>query len=142
MYNLHSLGISESRWTESGSYRTHTGETVLYSGRNDNQHHYPQERTEEVPFGMEAQQQQADEDQNKGKAHQHHHHPVHQPRITRKRARMHFTTGCRLCYGTHHEMKVVMGELNAKVGSDNTNHDRAMEKGQCGSVNNSGFCTT
>ena len=38
-YNLHILGISESRWTGSGRYRTNTGETVLYSGRDDNQHH-------------------------------------------------------------------------------------------------------
>lgn len=38
-YNLHVLGISESRWMGSGKQKTHTGETVLYSGRNDNQHH-------------------------------------------------------------------------------------------------------
>ena len=38
-YNLHFLGISESRWTGSGWYRTNTGETVLHSGRDDDQHH-------------------------------------------------------------------------------------------------------
>ena len=38
-YNLHILGISESRWTGSGRYRTNTGVTVLYSGRDDDQHH-------------------------------------------------------------------------------------------------------
>ena len=38
-YNLHILGVSESRWTRSGRYRTNTGETVLYSGRDDDQHH-------------------------------------------------------------------------------------------------------
>lgn len=37
-YNLHILGISESRWTGSGRVTTSTGETVLYSGREDNQH--------------------------------------------------------------------------------------------------------
>ena len=37
-----------------------------------------------------------------------------------------------------HEMKTVMGELNAKVGSDNTNHDRVMGKEECGSINNNG----
>ena len=37
-----------------------------------------------------------------------------------------------------HEMKIVMGDLNAKVGSDNTNHDRAMGKEGCGSKNNNG----
>ena len=37
-YNLHILGISECRWTGSGRKKTETGETVLYSGRDDNQH--------------------------------------------------------------------------------------------------------
>ena len=35
-------------------------------------------------------------------------------------------------------MKIVMGDLNAKVGSDNTNHDRAMGKEGCGSMNDNG----
>ena len=35
-YKLHFLGVSESRWTGSGRQRTGTGETVLYSGRDDN----------------------------------------------------------------------------------------------------------
>ena len=37
-YNLHILGISECRWTGSGRMCTNTGETVLYSGRDDNHH--------------------------------------------------------------------------------------------------------
>ena len=37
--DLHILGVSESRWTGSGKIKTNTGETVLYSGRDDN-HHY------------------------------------------------------------------------------------------------------
>ena len=37
-YNLHVLGISDSRLTGSGRHKTNTGETVLYSGRDD-QHH-------------------------------------------------------------------------------------------------------
>ena len=37
-YKLHILGVSESRWTGSGRQRTGTGETVLYSGRDDNMH--------------------------------------------------------------------------------------------------------
>ena len=32
----------------------------------------------------------------------------------------------------------MMGDLNAKVGSDNTSHDRAMGKEGCGSMNNNG----
>lgn len=37
-YRLDILGVSESRWTGSGRNTTSTGETVLYSGRDD-QHH-------------------------------------------------------------------------------------------------------
>ena len=37
-YNLHVLGIGDSRLTGSGRHKTNTGETVLYSGRDD-QHH-------------------------------------------------------------------------------------------------------
>ena len=37
-YNLHILGVSESRWTGSGKIKTNTGEPVLYSGRDDNHH--------------------------------------------------------------------------------------------------------
>ena len=44
-------------------------------------------------------------------------------------------------------MKIVLGDLNSKVGNDNTNHDRAMGKEGCGSINNNverllEFCTT
>ena len=38
-YNLNILGISDARWTDSGSIKTNTGETVLYSGRDDDRHH-------------------------------------------------------------------------------------------------------
>ena len=38
-FNLHVLGVSESRWTGSGRMKTTTGETVLYSGRDDDQHY-------------------------------------------------------------------------------------------------------
>ena len=37
-YNLHILGVSESRWTGSGKIKTNTGEPDLYSGRDDNHH--------------------------------------------------------------------------------------------------------
>jgi hypothetical protein len=34
-YKLHLLGISECRWTRCGNRITSTGETIIYSGRND-----------------------------------------------------------------------------------------------------------
>ena len=38
-YKLDILGLSESRWTRSGRMKTGTGETILYSGREDDLHH-------------------------------------------------------------------------------------------------------
>ena len=37
-YNLHVLGVSESRWIGTGRLKTVSGETVLYSGRDDESH--------------------------------------------------------------------------------------------------------
>ena len=37
-YGIHILGISEARWPGSGRMTTSTGETVLYSGKDDNLH--------------------------------------------------------------------------------------------------------
>ena len=38
-HKLHILGMSESRWTGSVRQTTTTGETVFYSGREDNHRH-------------------------------------------------------------------------------------------------------
>lgn len=37
-YKLEILGVSESRWTKSGRITTASGETILYSGREDDIH--------------------------------------------------------------------------------------------------------
>lgn len=47
----------------------------------------------------------------------------------------------------HHEMKIVMGDLNAKVGNDNRNYERTMGREGCGTMNDNGerllnICTT
>ena len=36
---IHIIGINECRWTGTGDHKTQTGETILFSGRNDGQHH-------------------------------------------------------------------------------------------------------
>ena len=38
-YNLHVSGVSESRWIGTGRLKTVSGETVLYSGWDDELHH-------------------------------------------------------------------------------------------------------
>ena len=37
-YRLHVLGVSETHWIQSGQKRLSSGELILYSGREDNQH--------------------------------------------------------------------------------------------------------
>ena len=37
-YNIDILGVSECRWTDAGKTRLTSGETILYSGRNDGNH--------------------------------------------------------------------------------------------------------
>lgn len=38
-YNLQILGMSEARWTRSGKLNINTGETILNSGRDDDNHY-------------------------------------------------------------------------------------------------------
>ncbi len=35
---MYIIGISEARWVESGMAKERSGKTVIYSGREDNQH--------------------------------------------------------------------------------------------------------
>ena len=83
-YKLHILGVSESRWTGSGRQTTTTGETVLYLGREDNQHHErvasdSKEGNRQVTVGVGASQQSSDQSQTKRKTQQHHTDPVLRP---------------------------------------------------------------
>ena len=39
-FNMDILGVSECRWTGCGRIMTQTGETIIYSGRQDDQHHH------------------------------------------------------------------------------------------------------
>ena len=154
-YNLHILGISESRWKGSGRYRTNTGETVLYSGRDDDQHHEGvavilREGMEKCLMEWKPINSRLTKIRMKGK------HinitiiqcyaPTNDTEEESKDA-FYDQLQAELERTPCHEMKIVMGDLNAKVVSDNTNHDRSMGKEGCGSVNNNGerlleFCTT
>ena len=72
---------------------------------------------------------------------------THQKTTVRKTARTPFTNSFKQNWRTHHvhEMKMVMGDLNAKVG--NRNCERAMGREGCGTMNDNGerlldTCTT
>ena len=154
-YNLHVLGVSESRWTGTGRHKTSTGETVLYSGRGDDLHR------EGVAVILKKGTEKSLMEWK----------PINS-RLLRVRLRgKHINTTIIQCYAPtndsdedikdefynqlqteieslpRHELKIIMGDLNAKVGSDNTNYERAMGREGCGSMNDNGerlleTCTT
>lgn len=89
---------------------------------------HPDERNGQVPDGMEADQQQADEEQNDGEARQHHHHPVlYTPTKDREKEEeskhaLYDQLQTKQQRAPRHEIKIVMGDVKAKVGNDDTNH--------------------
>jgi len=145
-YNLDILGISESRWTESGRLRTSTGETVLYSGRDDNQH------CEGVAIILKKGVEKSLIEWK----------PVNSRLIKIRMKGKQINTTIIQCYSPtndndedtndefyerlqaklentpRHDMKIVMGDLNAKVGGDNTTYERAMGREGCGTMNENG----
>ena len=79
-YNLHSLGVGESRWTGAGRQRTVTDETALYCGRDDNMHFegvaISEERTGEIIDIMETSKKQNYNGQTKRQTQQLEHHTM------------------------------------------------------------------
>ncbi|KAK3783096.1 hypothetical protein RRG08_059971 [Elysia crispata] len=154
-YNLHILGVSESRWTGTGRLRTNTGETVLHSGRDDNIH------TEGVAIVLKKGLEKSLMEWK----------PVNS-RLIRIRLRgRHNNSSILQCYAPtndheeedkdlfyeqlqaelneipRHDVITLMEDLNAKVGDDNNGAERTMGKFGCGSINNNGerlveFCAS
>ncbi|XP_032239018.2 craniofacial development protein 2-like [Nematostella vectensis] len=142
-YNLDILGISECRWTGSGRQRTSDGSVILYSG-NDTTHtngvalivakKYVNTLLEWEPISDRllrarfdskhckltiiqcyAPKNEAD-DEAKDDWYDH---------LTQVISRV-----------PRHDMLLVIGDLNAKVGTDNTNYERAMGVYGCSTMNN------
>jgi hypothetical protein len=149
-YNIAILGITESRWTGTGQLRLQTGELVLYSGLvTDNAPHQ-----EGVAFMLSKEAQKALVSWN----------PVSSRIISAifktsvKRINMRIV----LCYAPTNDapdedkndfyealeaaqletrttvIRIVMGDMNAKVGSDNTGYELVMGKHGLGEMNNNG----
>ena len=128
-YNMHILGISESMWTGTGRHKTNTGETVLYSGRDDNQHH------EGVAIILKKGLEKCLMESK----------PVNSRLMKVRLWGKHINITIIQCYAPtndsdeitkgifydqlqaeleetpQHDMKIIMGDLNAKVGSNNKN---------------------
>ena len=154
-YNLHVLGVGESRWIGTGRLKTVSGETVLYSGRDDELHR------EGVAIILKK---GADRSLLEWK-------PINSRLIkARLKGRQNNLTLFQ-CYAPTNDSEdhlkdsfylrlqaeieqvpkqyliIIMGDLNAKVGADNSGSDRVMGRHGSGIINENGeglveFCTT
>ena len=154
-YKLDILGISECRWTGSRRMKTSTGETVLYSGRRDDLH---QDGVAIIlKRGMEKTLMEWK--------------PVSSRIIMARFKGKQINVTILQCYAPtndaeeeigdsfyeqlqqeydrtpKHDVKIIMGDLNAKIGSDNVDYEHIMGKHGCGTRNENGerlieFCST
>ena len=149
-YNLTILGISEARWTGSGQRRLSTGELLLYSGHEEDNAHHTQgvalmlsKTAQRALMGWEA----------------------HGPRTIAAsfRTKMErININIIQCYAptndsdeeikdgfydrlqtiiqkySERDITIVMGDLNAKIGSDNRGYERIIGKHGLGEMNENG----
>ena len=154
-YNLHVLGVSESRWIGTGRLKTVSGETVLYSGRDDELHR------EGVAIILKK---GADRSLLEWK-------PINSRLIKARLKGKQNNLTLIQCYAPTNDSEddlkdnfylrlqaeieqvpmqdliIIMGDLNAKVGADNSGSDRVMGRHGSGIINENGerlveFCTT
>ena len=147
-YGLILLGISDCRWTGSGRTKVATGETVLYSGRNDGQHR------ERIAFSVLS-IIGTDKCLLQWK-------PVSSRMMSARLKGRHVNMTVIQCYTPindsdeededafynqldacivevpKHDVLLVMEDLNAKVGSDNTHFECCLGKEGCGIRNGNG----
>uniref|UniRef100_A0A3B1KAX6 Endonuclease/exonuclease/phosphatase domain-containing protein n=1 Tax=Astyanax mexicanus TaxID=7994 RepID=A0A3B1KAX6_ASTMX len=153
-YRLDILGISECRWTGSGRQVRSDGTVILHSG-------HPDQHTRGVALIVSKEKVNTLLDWE----------PLGDRLIRARFNSMHCKLTIIQCYAStneaneeekdqwyeklqqtvfkvpQHDMLVIMGDINAKVGADNTDCERAMGKHGCGVMNDNGerlvdFCMT
>lgn len=154
-YKLEILGVSESRWTKSGRITTASGETILYSGREDDIHE--QGVAIILKKGLEKTLMEWK--------------PINSRLMSVRLRGKQINISLFQCYAPtneadeeskdafydqlqkeidktpNHDIKIIMGDLNSKVGCDNTGYERTMGQQGCGRMNENGerlveFCST
>ena len=145
-YNLDILGVSEVRWTGTGKRRLASGHTIVFSGRSDDQH------SEGVALLLNRKTEKALLEWK-----------LFGSRLLKARFHSKYTKlSVLVCYtptedanaevkdafydqfqtavgSVHaHDMLLILGDLNAKVGSDNTGKEHVMGKHGIGTINDNG----
>jgi hypothetical protein len=145
-YKLHLLGISECRWTGCGKRITSTGETIVYSGRNDEKHHggvaiimnrnVTKAMLEYAPVNERIIRARFQAKQGKLTIIQCY-APTNEADDEEK-TDFYLALQSEIEKVPTHDVTIVMGDLNAKVGNDNTGNERVMGKYGCGNINDNG----
>ena len=144
-YRLDILGVSECRWTGSGRQVTHDGSTILYSGHED---------THIRGVALVISKQKANTLLEW--------EPISDRIMKARFNSKHCKLTIILCYAPtnesdtedkedwyeqlqqavakvpQHDMLLIIGDMNAKVGSENSSCERAMGKHGCGVMNDNG----
>ena len=145
-YRLDILGVSEARWSGSGKRRLASGHTILYSGRADDQH------TEGVAMIITSRMEKALLEWK----------PI-SPRLLKARFNSRYTKlSVIVCYAPiedaeeedkenfynqlqatteevkTHDMLLIIGDMNARVGGDNRGREGTIGKHGLGVMNDNG----
>ncbi|CAM5093877.1 unnamed protein product [Eretmochelys imbricata] len=142
-YSLHILGVSESRWMGSGRLTAASGETLLFSGRDDGQHHEGVAilLKKEVEYSLLAWKSISSRIMRARLKEKHNNITLIQCYAPTNdsdedvKDKFYLTLQAELERVPRHDLTITMGDLNAKVGKNNTNNDRAMGRHGCGTVN-------
>ncbi|XP_056017289.1 craniofacial development protein 2-like [Ostrea edulis] len=145
-YNIQILGVSESRWTGNGIITTNSRNTIIYSGREDNNHR------EGVAIIMTPTAKKSMIEWE----------PINERLMTARFNGKYVKTSIIVCYAPTndaeeeqkdtfyqqlqkavdkiptHDVLLIIGDLNAKVGSSNEGREKSMGKHGCGTINDNG----
>ncbi|XP_062595390.1 craniofacial development protein 2-like [Saccostrea cucullata] len=116
-YDIQMLGVWETRWTGNGTRKLATGHQILNSGRNDEQHSSGVGLilTEGYSLLLAYRRQR------------------------RRRKGFYYEELQRAVEETPvHDVLVILGDLNAKINTNNEGKESIMEKHGCGVINNNG----